>query len=206
MASYERRAAGPQGERDQHRFDRYGRSMSLGQWESERSTEDRYGRGYEGDCLAISDFFRRGRDRYARTPAVADKMEPYRIYRNRAQSIACPPKHRFSDDRPSYQGRLGNGPERQPREFMGRRHGRDYPGDRIVASYYDRGYVDDYGFTPLEKFAYNRPGFDRYGYERYSIMRPIGDGIYDDRFFDRYAHEGRMPVGGNDSFRNVETL
>ena len=38
---------------------RYGaRSASLGRCESDRSIEDRYGRGYEGENITISDFFK----------------------------------------------------------------------------------------------------------------------------------------------------
>merc|ERR1712142_1101955 len=88
MANYDRRTAtGQAGDRfNRPGVDRYGRAMSLGRWESDRSIEDRYGRGYEGDPLAISAFFRYGRERYSR---AYDKVEPYRrTAQHRSQSLA----------------------------------------------------------------------------------------------------------------------
>jgi len=188
MSAYERRGAPAQGERPSRPF---GRAMSLGRWESDRSIEDRYGRGYEGDPLAISDFFRYGRERYNR-PAGYDKMEAYRrTAHHRSQSLARLDSQRFSDDRPAYQGRFDDGFERYPRDFIEDRYARDYPEDRFTGSYYGRQYFDDRAFYPAERFIYERPPFDRYGYDRYVFERPAGDRMFGERFYERHGPEDR---------------
>jgi len=190
MAAYERRAAPVQGDRP--RGDRYGRAMSLGRWESDRSIEERYGRGYEGDPLAISDFFRYGRERYSR-PTGYDKVEPYRrTAHHRSQSLARLDSQRFGDDR--YQGRFDDGYERYPRDFVEDRYARDYPEDRFTARQYSRQYFDDRDFYPAERFIYERPPFDRFGYDRLVFERPAGD-RYGERFYERYGPEDRFYRG-----------
>merc|ERR1719285_301626 len=186
MAAYERRAAPVQGDRP--RGDRYGRAMSLGRWESDRSIEERYGRGYEGDPLAISDFFRYGRERYSR-PTAYDKVEPYRrTAHHRSQSHARLDSQRFSDDR--YQGRFDDGYERYPREFVEDRYARDHPEDRFTGRQYSRQYFDD--FYPADRFIYERPPFDRFAaYDRLVFERPAGD-RYGERFYERYGPEDRF--------------
>merc|ERR1712142_376209 len=187
MANYDRRTAtGQAGDRfNRPGVDRYGRAMSLGRWESDRSIEDRYGRGYEGDPLAISDFFRYGRERYSR---AYDKVEPYRrTAQHRSQSLARLDSRSYGDDRTSYQSRFEE--ERFPRDFvMDERYARDYPEDRYTGRFFYPArsqYFDDReAFYPAERVMFEaRPVFDRYGYDRFVYERPAGDRMFGERFY-----------------------
>jgi len=194
MASYDRRTAPSQGDRfNRPGADRYGRAMSLGRWESDRSIEDRYGRGYEGDPLAISDFFRYGRERFSRP---FDKTEPYRrSAQHRSQSLARLDSQRsYADDRMPPQGRfeVDSVYDRYPRDFMiEERYARDYPEDRYTGRFWypaGRQYFDDRdagAFYPAhERVVFEaRPVFDRYGYDRFVYERPAGDRMFGERFY-----------------------
>jgi len=190
MASYDRRTAPVQtGDRfNRPGGDRYGRAMSLGRWESDRSIEDRYGRGYEGDPLTISDFFRYGRERYSRP---YDKVEPYRrSAQHRSQSLARLDNQRsYADDRAAYQGRYEE--ERFPRDYvMEERYARDYPEDRYTGRFFYPArsqFFDDRdggAYYPSDRVMFEaRPVFDRYGYDRFVYERPAGDRMFGERFY-----------------------
>merc|ERR1739838_192720 len=208
--------------RDQYsRSASLGRSASVGRRESDRSLEERYGPGYTGEKVSISDFFRHGRERYAR--AGYGKGENFRRSpAARSQSIARLDNQRFAEDRYTSQPRFEDCYERYPREYQrGDRFARDCPEDRYT---YGRQY-DDRSMYDSDRYMSARPGYDRYmsdrpGYDRYPVDRMphdkfaaerrgrSGDRMPIQRFPDRCDNEDRFSRERNqrDRYGNVRNV
>jgi len=187
-----------------------GRSAPLGRRESDRFIEKKYGLGYPGKKFNISDFFRHGRERYARKEAYR------RSPTARSQSIARLDNQRFTDDRFTSQPRFDDCYERYPREYqLEDRYARDGPEDRHTGSYYGRQY-DDRSLYDSDRYMSGSPGFERYmsdrpGYNRYPVDRMThdrfandklrsGDGIPVQRFPDRYGNDNRFERNQRDRY------
>merc|ERR1712212_976004 len=159
--------------RYQPRAERYGgRSLSTGRYDSDRSIEERYSRGCDGDSLTISDFFKYGRGGRAYERPEGFRRPPSA----RSQSLGRLDAERYLDDRygPRYF---------EDNQYSFERFPRDYYDDRYMRDLYEERMARD-----IERFG--RPIDDRFFYDRYGPDRPMSERFREERYpLERHPFE-----------------